>query len=43
MLLQNFCVDVMAEETDDKMIEFAMGGLCNCCLGISVDIFACTL
>lgn len=25
--------DVIAEETDDKMVEFAIGGLCNCCLG----------
>ena len=25
--------DVVAEETDDKMVEFAIGGLCNCCLG----------
>lgn len=25
-------LDVLAEETDDKMIEFAMGGVCNCCL-----------
>ena len=23
----------MAEETDTKMIEFAIGGICNCCLG----------
>ena len=25
-------LDVLAEETDDKMVEFAMGGVCNCCL-----------
>ena len=25
-------LDVVAEETDDKMIEYAMGGICNCCL-----------
>ena len=24
--------DVLAEEKDEKMIEFAMGGVCNCCL-----------
>ena len=24
--------DILAEETDDKMIEFAIGGVCNCCL-----------
>ena len=24
--------DVLAEETEEKMVEFAMGGLCNCCL-----------
>jgi hypothetical protein len=25
-------LDVLAEENDEKMIEFAMGGVCNCCL-----------
>lgn len=25
-------LDVIAEETDDKMIEFAIGGVSNCCL-----------
>lgn len=25
-------LDVVAEEIDDKMIEYAMGGICNCCL-----------
>jgi hypothetical protein len=25
-------LDVVAEETDDRMIEYAMGGICNCCL-----------
>ena len=25
-------IDVLAEETEEKMVEFAMGGLCNCCL-----------
>ena len=25
-------VDVIAEESDEKMIEFAIGGVCNCCL-----------
>ena len=25
--------DVLAEETDEQMIEFAAGGVCNCCLG----------
>ncbi|XP_019852626.1 PREDICTED: armadillo repeat-containing protein 7-like isoform X2 [Amphimedon queenslandica] len=25
-------LDVVAESTDEKMIEFAMGGICNCCL-----------
>ena len=25
-------LDVVAEETHDKMIEFAMSGICNCCL-----------
>ena len=25
-------IDVLAEEKDEKMIEFAMGGVCNCCL-----------
>lgn len=24
--------DVIAEEKDEKMIEFAMGGICNCCV-----------
>lgn len=24
--------DVLAEQKDEKMIEFAMGGVCNCCL-----------
>jgi len=24
--------DVLAEETDERMVEFAMGGVCNCCL-----------
>ena len=23
---------MLAEETDEKMVEFAMGGVCNCCL-----------
>ena len=23
---------MLAEEKDEKMIEFAMGGVCNCCL-----------
>ena len=23
--------DVLAEETDQTMVEFAMGGVCNCC------------
>lgn len=23
----------MAEEVNEQMIEFAMGGVCNCCLG----------
>ena len=26
------CADVLAEETDQTMVEFAMGGVCNCCL-----------
>ena len=26
------CPDVLAEEEDEKMIEFAMGGVCNCSL-----------
>ena len=26
--------DVLADETDEKAIEFAMGGLCNCCAGM---------
>ena len=25
-------LDVVAEETDEKMIEYGMGGICNCCL-----------
>ena len=25
-------LDVIAEESDEKMIEYAMGGICNCCL-----------
>jgi hypothetical protein len=25
-------VDVIAEEKDEQMVEFAMGGICNCCL-----------
>ena len=25
-------LDVIAEDTDDKAIEFAIGGVCNCCL-----------
>lgn len=25
-------LDVLVEETDETMIEFAMGGICNCCL-----------
>ena len=25
-------LDVVAEEIDNKMIEYAMGGICNCCL-----------
>lgn len=25
-------LDVLVEEKDDSMIEFAMGGICNCCL-----------
>ena len=25
-------LDVIAEDTDEKAIEFAMGGVCNCCL-----------
>ena len=25
-------LDVLVEEKDDVMIEFAMGGICNCCL-----------
>ena len=25
-------LDVLAEEVDDDMIEFAVGGICNCCL-----------
>ena len=25
-------LDVVAEEMDEKMIEYAMGGICNCCL-----------
>ena len=25
-------LDVLAEETDEKMIEFAIGGICNGCL-----------
>lgn len=24
-------IDILAEEKDEKMIEFAMGGICNCC------------
>ena len=24
--------DVLAGETEEQMVEFAMGGLCNCCL-----------
>ena len=24
--------DVLAEEAEEKMVEFAMAGLCNCCL-----------
>ena len=24
---------MLADETDEKAIEFAMGGLCNCCAG----------
>ena len=33
-VITNFCrtVDILAEETDDKMVEFAIGGVCNCCL-----------
>lgn len=23
--------DVLAEETEEEMVEFAMGGVCNCC------------
>ena len=23
--------DVLAEEKDEQMVEFAMGGVCNCC------------
>lgn len=26
--------DVLADETDEKAIEFAMGGMCNCCAGM---------
>lgn len=26
--------DVLADETDEKAIEFAMGGICNCCAGM---------
>ena len=25
-------LDVLVEETDDKMIQFSIGGICNCCL-----------
>lgn len=25
-------LDVISEEDDDKMVEFAVGGICNCCL-----------
>ena len=25
-------VDVIAEDKDEQMVEFAMGGICNCCL-----------
>ena len=25
-------VDVIAEEKDEQIVEFAMGGICNCCL-----------
>ncbi len=25
-------LDILAEDTDDEMIEFAIGGICNCCL-----------
>ena len=32
--------DVLAEETDEKAIEFAMGGLCNCCAGMYVSRYA---
>jgi len=24
--------DVLAEETDERMVEFAVGGVCKCCL-----------
>ena len=26
--------DVIAEEKDEKMIEFAMGGICNLCVDV---------
>lgn len=27
-------LDVIAEEKEEKMIEFAMGGICNCCIDV---------
>jgi hypothetical protein len=32
-LMSSSLLDVIAEETDNKLIEFAIGGICNCCLG----------
>ena len=30
-------IDVLADETDEKAIEFAMSGVCNCCAGKYVE------
>ena len=32
LIFHFFSTDVLAEETEEKMVEFAIGGLCNCCL-----------
>jgi hypothetical protein len=32
-------LDVIAEETDNKLIEFAIGGICNCCLDKQIQSF----
>ena len=32
LIFHSSSTDVLAEETEEKMVEFAIGGLCNCCL-----------